>query len=721
MTYQKQTWNNYNDSLSIEQNKANNAFATAEGLNHIEEGIASKADKATTEQSLLSLNQQLAETSGLNAKKFGAVGDGVTDDTLAIEAMLIASQGKKTVIPAGEYIVSNLKTPPFFDITLDPNATLKLKNGSTASAMFNMGLIKKGRIVGGTIDGNKENINSRIHTFVGQVPSGSSLEIEHIHLTNFSDHGTYITNFGGYLGFNNNLITKQGEHRGIKDTSTCIVSVMEGEAGAKGLLRFNHNRAIFKTVPRVDGSNPGGVFFAPTLEYATGTGNFSTFEALGNYFYGYGQHLINNDISPLHTYPSTEGARFIGNYFEKCGFCAISAKSVQDFICTENYIIDGMVSTKNSASEGAISYAPGYHAGVVQRPRAVIANNIITNPGGEPNQKQTGIAVLAVPGSRADNIIVSGNILTECGTGITANYTESIKVLDNIINGAIGGAVGTEMGIRFDNMSGVVELRGNSVTTKNGHGVYCLAGSPNAVFILDGNVFDHSSSVHYACIFRGIDTAKFTGNVFKSTAGYTINIAQVGDVKVKHFIWDASNTIIEGPETINWHQIEKVSGDLFGTINPTTITPSGAGVKYTNKLTGQTWVASGNTVLDWQQVQIGNSSSAGTTPTIKVGEVAPGPGGSASISGSDSEGQITVNTGISPGPSGGGVATIAFQTPLPKEPVGVMLSPANGNALVKMNNVVVYNSTLTTKGFSISTVGTLNASLPYVWYYKVLY
>ena len=68
MTYQKQTWNNYNDSLSIEQNKANNAFATAEGLNHIEEGIASKADKATTEQSLLSLNQQLAEKVGGGSK-----------------------------------------------------------------------------------------------------------------------------------------------------------------------------------------------------------------------------------------------------------------------------------------------------------------------------------------------------------------------------------------------------------------------------------------------------------------------------------------------------------------------------------------------------------------------------------------------------------------------------------------------------------------------------
>ena len=72
MAYQKQTWNNYNDSLSIEQNKANNAFATAEGLNHIEDGIK-KIDEEVESASGAhpNLSQRLASQEQRLARKVG--------------------------------------------------------------------------------------------------------------------------------------------------------------------------------------------------------------------------------------------------------------------------------------------------------------------------------------------------------------------------------------------------------------------------------------------------------------------------------------------------------------------------------------------------------------------------------------------------------------------------------------------------------------------------
>jgi hypothetical protein len=48
----------------------------------------------------------------INARRFGAIGNGVTDDTAAIQSALIAAAGKILIIPAGNYIISStLYTP----------------------------------------------------------------------------------------------------------------------------------------------------------------------------------------------------------------------------------------------------------------------------------------------------------------------------------------------------------------------------------------------------------------------------------------------------------------------------------------------------------------------------------------------------------------------------------------------------------------------------------
>jgi polygalacturonase len=58
-------------------------------------------------------------TDWLNARHYGAVGDGITDDTIAIQAALDAAAtagGGVVYLPAATYVVSNL--------TLDTNVTL---------------------------------------------------------------------------------------------------------------------------------------------------------------------------------------------------------------------------------------------------------------------------------------------------------------------------------------------------------------------------------------------------------------------------------------------------------------------------------------------------------------------------------------------------------------------------------------------------------------------
>jgi polygalacturonase len=97
---------------------------------------------------------KLRET--VSVKDFGAVGDGVMDDTAAIQAAAIAASGAKLFFPEGTYIGQNIPLPA--DIQLFGNATLKLK--AEASLTFEPYFRLTGANVsfdGLTFDGNRAN------------------------------------------------------------------------------------------------------------------------------------------------------------------------------------------------------------------------------------------------------------------------------------------------------------------------------------------------------------------------------------------------------------------------------------------------------------------------------------------------------------------------------------------------------------------------------------
>jgi len=79
--------------------KVNKTITNSTNLNFLATGTGAQT---------VSVNSKLAET--LSVKDFGAVGDGVTDDTAAISAAITAAMGKTLFFPAGTYSINQTGT-----------------------------------------------------------------------------------------------------------------------------------------------------------------------------------------------------------------------------------------------------------------------------------------------------------------------------------------------------------------------------------------------------------------------------------------------------------------------------------------------------------------------------------------------------------------------------------------------------------------------------------
>lgn len=94
----------------------------------------------------------------IDVRAYGAVGDGVTDDTAALQAAVTAATGKTLLFPVGTYIHSALLTIPSNITILGYGATIKAAN-SLSKTVGGMSVTGKTnvQIFGLTYDGNRAN------------------------------------------------------------------------------------------------------------------------------------------------------------------------------------------------------------------------------------------------------------------------------------------------------------------------------------------------------------------------------------------------------------------------------------------------------------------------------------------------------------------------------------------------------------------------------------
>lgn len=94
----------------------------------------------------------------LSVKSFGALGDGSTDDTAAIQAAVTAAAGKQLYVPKGTYMIDEITISNVVSIVCDPEAVFKLRTGVAGqnTQMFTVEATAVGTsFIGGVLDGNR--------------------------------------------------------------------------------------------------------------------------------------------------------------------------------------------------------------------------------------------------------------------------------------------------------------------------------------------------------------------------------------------------------------------------------------------------------------------------------------------------------------------------------------------------------------------------------------
>ena len=196
--------------------------------------ISNSTAIATGSTTARSLANRFADV--VNVKDFGAVGDGVADDTAAIQAAINESVGKTLVLQLGTYLIngSGLIIPS--NITIKGyGATVKVSTTPTANlfeALSKQNIVLEGIV----IDANNYVVASNIGMFAAQLCS--NVNIFNCRFINM-DRFAVIFNGGSNVTIENNYISKTTAS--INQNEAILVSSSAGEASN---FKISGNRLV---------------------------------------------------------------------------------------------------------------------------------------------------------------------------------------------------------------------------------------------------------------------------------------------------------------------------------------------------------------------------------------------------------------------------------------------------------------------------------------------
>ncbi len=508
----------------------------------------------------------------VSVKDFGAVGDGVTNDTVAIQ-LALSSGAKNIEFTPATYLIDGGLTLTASDTNLIcTGATIKLKNNAPSKYML---FITGANCVvdGGTWDGNKTNGNNTGSTFDSFNVAMYADRCTVKNINSINTFGIGIKGFANFLSALNNRI-RNTENYGIFFDGSSSVS----HAG---------NRAIGNTIDMSEGQISGGQNIGQGILFTAGTGQAQTDWELSN----------NNIIGPQ---TSVQDQAINLNVRGRNGIVSNNTTRYGAMGFSEggaNTVIDG---NRFLDLAGTVRYGIELSGGA-----GVISNNVVTN---------ALRGVIASGNTNFDGLTITGNHLEAGATGLGVNLQigvtgsgKNIVISGNYLKGSTG--INTSRDVTNLTISGNV-IVGPSPTFASGRGIFIDTPVSNVyVFITGNTIVDVQrpyaiyslAATTFNYLFATNNNLSLAGSNINSSAWSVEGAAVIGTAVV------SANNI--NPATVGLeYSVVNQSSNIriqYGTATPEASITAGIGSLFINKSGGA------GTTLYVKQTGTGNTGWAG--------------------------------------------------------------------------------------------------------------
>lgn len=389
----------------------------------------------------------------VSVKDFGAVGDGVTDDTAAIQAAIDASAGKRLLFPSGIYIVSTLNIGVSILFSGVGSGSILKQKAGTNNFMLQLTLASASLKVSDLIlnqNNTGQTTGSGLFLF-NTTQAGVFVEFDGVTFRDFCEGAIRIV--GDRTASTREVLKVRNcrfkggteSESGIYNTFT-IFAADASELTVEG-CDFDHGLTISKQgIPAI---SVAGVT-TPSAEYTEVT-------IRNNRFRNYGRFTSGSGIGVIDCYVWADKVDISGNKFVGSYTAPIRGKTN-----AQNLTIIGNIMTDFN-NPGTPSMAGGIAlVSATLSPtngRYVIAENIITG------SLYRGIEV-SDSGGNPESLIIAKNIITSpADIGIYVLGCTGFAIDGNVIKGA------GQQGIAFSSCTGIGRIDNNTINTTAGVGI----------------------------------------------------------------------------------------------------------------------------------------------------------------------------------------------------------------------------------------------------------
>ena len=397
----------------------------------------------------------------LTPKMFGARGDGSTDDTVRLQSMLSAAEGKSVLITAGTYMTGAIYVTNNTRITGTPGASLKHLPDTTHFTLIYASWVTNVVIEGLTFDGNIANQatwNEHRHSL--QILDAGLVTAQRNIFTNTIGDGIYVSHpFGAatpYIGSsefwllynqfpgtgsNRNGISLINTRKGWVEGNSFLRQGRPGMPGAIDVEQDNTNEfnefltiARNKIVGRIDAGGQIDGQHAIAVANNLGHGTNKTIR------------VIENDISGNFLYPI-----YVTGSTNHIDTVEVIGNTIRDLVYSGEDLARG------------ISLAGVAGAVVGNRVYNVFGSGIWADSGH-----------LFISGNIISNVQKQGVVLGAAMTGSVAGNTIEDAGKYNSTNPVRGGIYFETFGVRY--VGNIIE---SSASTNSLYGFYSLSGTNN--------------------------------------------------------------------------------------------------------------------------------------------------------------------------------------------------------------------------------------------------